>query len=258
MRRISVSELTTFADCRRKHSFRYNDQITLIGEQTDKMLAGTLVHQAVQQYVKLRDGRGIDEHVMSIAETMLETTGKTILVPATKKAIARAKSFPQHYLENPALISEYPVEWAAASDVTVWGIPDLVFQPQPDELEIWELKTTENSYKHPLDFLLYNPQHRYYAVMLKEQMPELLVSFKYIVLGPKGCNEQSFLFTDRSWELTKQEILGIIRELGSSVYPNFRSSCNWCEYRRVCEAMMLGQNVEAVKQQFYRRRERHG
>ena len=263
MVRVSVSELTTFAACRKKHSWRYEKKLEKAGEPDTKLVAGTAVHLAVQRAVAARDGRTIGEHLIDALQGLVDE-GRVTAGAATKTyplALKFAQKFPEAYLTSESLIAEYPIEWDTGllvgdEAVWLWGIPDLV-RLTDGGIELLELKTTSNAYKHPLDFILWNPQHRYYALMLQEADPTLLISVRYIVLGPKVPVEQEFLFTSRAAELTKREVYGIMGEkLKSGVsYPNYGSQCAWCDFKELCQAEIVGQSVESVVMQSYKERE---
>lgn len=242
IRRVSVSEITAWKDCRTKWSYRYETAIAK--PQNGAMLAsGSAVHGTIESVLR---GDTPAKHSAAKAEELLRAhfEGHHDLqrnvdryLPGVLRALSR---FPSWVWEEDWAV-ETPIDHNFG-DVEIWGIPDVV-RVGADDIVIGEFKSTSNSSKTPQDYLLFNPQHRYYAVLLREKY-NLPIYVRYAIAQTGrygGVNEAEWLMKERVLDTTKDEMLAAAREIGTlPIVPNYGVGCNYCDYKELCANTITG------------------
>ena len=157
---------------------------------------------------------------------------------------------------------EWVVEGEIEADVggyRIWGKPDF-YRVKDDEVEIMEVKSTSSD-QEPLNYLLWNPQHRQYAVILDRMYPGHAVFVTYIVLqtgkqkGPALV--RPWLMTPKVLAWTAYLMARTAGELATplAVVPNYSRACGFCDYNQLCTASVTGGDPEPLKVELFTRRE---
>lgn len=253
IKEIRVSELLSWKHCHRQHHFQYVEQL----EQLDRPInfaSGTAVHKTIEAIVRkevtLAASNGYAENYLReefVGRDNVEVLVKKYL-PGVINAISKA----------PNLINEG--EWHVeerierdCGDVVITGHPDM-YRIHDNTVDLVEIKTTDN---HPLDYLLFNPQHRYYGVMLSEMYPDCVVQFTYVCLPTQGKASQlhsPWVFTTAQIDAARREMVETIEEIGRDSKPNYTKGCSYCEYNEICMSMITGSSGEGVKMEKFARR----
>jgi len=145
--------------------------------------------------------------------------------------------------------------------VCTFGIPDLVAVKE-DSIVIGELKSTSNTSKMPLDYLLYNPQHRYYAVILRaihgDDRP-IYVRYGVAHTGKTGSSHSSeWLMKGAILDSAEEHMVAAAREIGElAIAPYYSWTCDYCDFSPLCKADITGsgRGKDEMKKELYVRRD---
>ncbi len=242
-KRVSVSEITAWKDCRKKWDYRY--QHAIAKPNNGALLAsGSAVHGTLEALMR---GEIDASMVPAKAETILREhfDGRHDLDDKVKRylpgALRALSRFPAWVYDEPWQV-EVPVEYKDRDDI-IWGIPD-THRIEDDAIIIGEFKSTSNTSKTPLDYLLFNPQHRYYAVMLRQQYPDRPIYVRYAVAqtGLRGSvQEAEWLMKDRILDDAEADMVAAAREIGTlPIVPSYGVGCNYCDFKELCTNRITG------------------
>lgn len=277
----SPSELVVGDDCLRKHEFSYNMRIKPIGlKRAPQLASGTSVHKSFELNSTLWSGQvpPLDDQLacgIECLEQEFESDDdggvKNVkkFSPGVKRAVERIPAWMWEatwHLEEDITGEFFRVGENFCTDcncgfcktkgetLKVHGRPDMyrVFEDEEGTpmVEIVDLKTTDND---PLQFLLWSPQLRMYAAMLRQQYPDHVIQYRYVCV-PTGVSAQvpycpAFIFTKKSEERTIHEMWDyrdkLVRDK-DQMRPRFNRSCTWCDYSPICTADILGGDMLSV------------
>lgn len=255
--RLSASELNAWRSCRLRHHYSYGEGLAL-PEKGPMLASGTAVHGAVEAVLK---GEIPYDLSAAKAEEILRDNlaGRDDLEVAVKKYLpgaVRALSRMPKWAIEPGWQVEELIEWTwPEHDITLFGFPDM-YRVEDDHIIIGELKSTSNTRKVPSDYFLFNPQHRYYAVVLSKLYPDKPIFVKYAVVhtgktGPR-LQQGEWLMKKRALAQAEQEILATAGEIGKlPVVPSYTNACGYCDFKPLCAAAITGGDPAPLKRELY-------
>lgn len=272
---VSVSELTTFQDCQRKHYFSYVRRLQRNSSGPSwQMASGNAVHYAIEQHCRNRAGeipdvKDLDALIFESLDADFKGNDTKIkkYTPGVRRALTKVPEWvwrEDWYLEHD-LELEFACEgYCDVVDKMTYGkehIPPFTLIGRPDAfhvgenfVELVDFKTTATN---PLVFMLFTPQLRYYALMLKAAYPDKLVRYQYMCLptqgvGPgPGCSP--IPFTKKALAATEAEVIDIVGRMGDDEFrnPHYGRHCDWCDMKELCQAVITGADWEGVAEEEY-------
>ena len=264
MKHVSVTEILAWRHCRQLWDYRYRRRLKS-QDVPPQLASGTSVHSTIQAVlggsVKREDMGAWAES--SFREQVLQRTDLDADVKKYLPGVQRALSkVPEWVWEGQWHVEEklthiFPVGVAKQSEdlLEVVGVPDL-YSYNDGLLTIVEFKTTDTD---PLEFLLWNPQHRYYAALLSYVYPGAVTVFRYVCL-PTGksvdmVDHMPYTLTKAALRQAEEEMLRGAVEVGEGdTVPNYSRACSFCEYKDIDTIRVQGGDYEeAIKEGFVRR-----
>lgn len=247
-KRISASELSAWRQCRLRHHYSYTEALDK-PERGVLLASGTAVHGAVEAVLT---GEIPYDLSAAKAEALMREAleGRDDIelmirkyLPGAVRALTR---MPQWVWDTNWRVEEL-IEWTwgeGEDAITLFGYPD-IYAVEDDRIIIGEFKSTSNTQKKPSDYFLFNPQHRYYAVVLSKLYPDLPIFVRYAVVhtGKTGPQKQEgeWLMSKRALAQAEEEILVTAREIGElEVVPNYTNACSWCPFQPLCAVSITG------------------
>lgn len=270
IRTVSVSELVTFMDCQRKHFLRYNARLSPNTESRSWQLAsGNAVHYVVEQHCRQSPGElPTKDDVDALIEECLSAefdgtsneSGQVLkYTPGVRRAVSKIPQWvweASWYIEHD-LVGHFGDEFVEKAELR--GRPDL-FHVGDNFVELVDIKTTAHK---PLEYMLWTPQLRYYAAMLKQLYPDKLVRYRYVCVptqGDKPPPETSpWPFKASALAEAESEILRCVSMMGEDEFrnPHYSRACDWCEYRDICKAVVTGADWKGLASEEYHERVPH-
>ena len=273
MKRVSMSQINSWMACRQGWSYRYKDMLTK-PEQAVYMASGKAIHGTMEAIIKKEipfslkheKAEQILRENLEWREDIDEQVAK--FFPGTQRALER---IPDWVWEEDWMV-EKEIEWTWTWEdmytekdvdeeaVTLFGIPDLVVK-KDDCILLAELKSTSNTSKIPLDYLLFNPQHRYYSVIIRKIYgDELPIYVRYgVVQTGKGGNSMTseWLMKTSILDLAEGHMVAAAREIGKlPIVPYYSGACGFCDYKELCIPDITGaKDKESVKGDLFVRRD---
>lgn len=279
-RRVSVTELIDWQDCHRKWAFRHDRRLEPI-ERPANLATGTVVHETIGAMLKMIDSGTSSDAAMAHGITFLakrslqrefyasdDAEAKVAkYLPGVQRALEKCPPWlltPGWSIEDTLGISIRLMKGGGLASIELVGRPDLYrLSDDGSVVDLVEVKTTDND---PLDYLLWNPQHRYYAAMLQVKYPKAVVRFRYLCLPTQGR------FKDHTpWLLTAQALANSMAVLQARCWswassspwtamlePNEAARCKWCDFKDVCASDITGGSMEAVLTDRFRSRAKAG
>lgn len=248
MRSITISELQDWGHCRTLWGFRHVQYLRPLNKAPN-MVSGSVVHAVINEVL----GGVSDRTTMELSafdHLMTEFNGDQELTDKYLAGVNNALSKVPEWVWGSTWHSEERLT-LDVHGTELRGRPDL-FSVSDDVLDIVEFKTTDND---PLDYLLFNPQTRYYAVMLNQVYPGRVIRLRYVCLptqGKKVIDHMPWVLTSRVLNAAKVELERAIQEIGQLVVrPNYGFWCKFCEFNGVCMAVLTGADPSSIiKEQF--------
>ena len=267
--RFSPSQLNAWQSCRFKWHMRY--ELGLMKPAERWMTAsGSAVHGVVEARLK---NEIKPMHSQAKAESILaehfvgfddQQEQVKRYLPGALRAISRLPDWIwQHDDWHVEEEIEYTWEgspetigsgkhFAATKPVTIFGKPDFWrFSDDGSHIQLLELKSTSSTKKRPREYLTFNPQHRYYALILSK-LYNLPVFVNYIVVRTGAKNTAAmesteFLINDRALLQAEDELLRVASEVGTlEIVPFYSGACPFCDFADVCEAAVGGADWQAI------------
>lgn len=292
MNHVSVSELLTLQRCKRAWHFAHQRRLEPL-ERPHMLASGSAVHATVARIAAGLAAGSSREHELEYAmDTFAEfalvrefelddyADAKVAkLLPGVKRAVAKLPAwfFKQGWQVEVPLSLIVPVRAPIAGvapytiEVEVRGRADLVggLDTVPvDDIILVEAKTTKHD---PLEYLLWNPQHRFYGLMLAEAHPQAVITFRYLCLPTdqtkKAPEHMPWVFTEVQMQAARSNLVRLVRDWmlyqreGGAAQamesPSESSACAWCDYAPLCTTILTGGDVQdVVKERFKVKRER--
>jgi predicted RecB family nuclease len=258
----SPSALMLADDCRLAHHFSYDRGLQLASKKRSPTLAsGTAVHYAVeqtcqnfpQQKPRPDDLEALGYECLCAEFAEDEDGGDSNVkkfLPGVKRALARIPEWvwSEFWLTE----REETVTLTRGDDVLeIHGRPDMyrvVNDGETPYIEIVDVKTTD---KDPLQYMLFSPQLRMYALMLRQRFPEHLIQYRYVCVPTKPGNAVSphsapFIFTARMLAQTVDECWQYAEKLIAPITARTSIRCDWCDFKNICIQRLMGNDYESV------------
>ena len=260
MTKYSPSQLETFTDCALKHKYRYGRKLRPIEEKIPPNLAsGRAVHTCIEWAFALTNpSKIVGETNLHRAALAIDLSDE-VVVKKYMPGVQRALSHIPDWVWEAKWHVEEGVSISLGQGNELGGRPDL-WRVVEDELQpyvqILDIKTTDHD---PLDYVLWSPQLRMYAMMLSATYPELPIEYQYLCV-PTSTKPAKIsaprIFTRRALALTSQQVYGTIRKVEQSdASPREGRHCAYCDYNIICRARITGADVEGTIKDFYAAKE---
>jgi hypothetical protein len=280
-RRVSPSGLVLHDDCSLAAHYRYDLRLSLQEPKANPtMSSGTAVHYAVEHFTLNYGGiLPTDDDLEALGRECLldefcndwDGPDKSVkkFLPGVLRALKRVPEWVwlgDWVSERHVEATFYPPEHDCASGdecltcgVTLHGYPD-IFRLRDDEgvptVEIVDVKTTETD---PLQYLLWTPQLRMYAAVLKQMHPNRIIIYRYLCvptgIGKPTPEPTTFIYTEDAHAETIKEILAYASTWGEPPRPRYSRRCSWCQYKSICMSRMTGANEEGIIRELYGQRD---
>lgn len=255
MRRLTVTEILDWIRCRQLWQYRHVEGLEPIDRDTN-MVSGWVVHRVIQDILgahadkellaSLRD-QFADQH---LHDQFGEDEDK---IRRYGPGVVRALSKVPNWVWTTKWHVEERLTMVVNGDTEVVGRPDLF--SVDETVDIVEFKTTETE---PLEFLLWNPQHQYYGLMLSEKYPDKVVRFRYVCLPTstkKYTEVLPWVFTKKQMDWARAELELVVSEVGRLAVARSRSrSCSFCDFDKVCTTALTGGQIGGMIEEYYKTR----
>lgn len=279
---ISLSELLTWNVCQRRHHLAYALNLRS-RERPPALGSGSAVHAAL---AILLSGDAPEKPSTSLMESVVrgclsdEFGGDETKYGRYVKGAINALSLVPDWVWERTWQVETPIDigriiigddtWLVHGRTDVWSITD-------EGVDLLDFKVSEAS---ALDLLLWSPQIRYYALGLQALHPYRAVWYKYLLLptqGKRAGDPFAWPFTQDAAVRTALDLGKLVGDyaayqhslLGATVPPPSswlwdmarpaydRSACGYCDFKKVCTAVITGADKDAVIKEEYHEIPRH-
>lgn len=257
----SVTELSEWLECRLmwyyKHSLRLRRRRQEAGVT---MGSGAAIHFGLQV---LLSGQGKEAAIVAATEHLRHGLGEE-KARKYEKGVGLALEGVPDYLTHLSVVQEDRLE-VKYDATSVIGKPDLYYLDD-DGLFIVEFKTTSSDEEERLDrYEMWNPQLRFYAVLLHDYLTQLgkpvpPIYTHHILLSTRGRPALGVptLMRNKALEEWRGLMVELANEVGrGTIMPHYSEmGCSWCDYGIVCLARLSGMDEEGVIEEKYERRKR--
>jgi hypothetical protein len=253
MRRVTVTELDQWQDCKSKWFYKYFHRYAPTkGESMGNRIYGTLAHKGAE--VRLLLGRDDYEPAVRLLADELGADEKAI-----QSALGAVRAIPQWVwqLDRPHVETE--IELEVDSNTTLVGHPDVWGFTGENEILVVDFKTTSESPKARMNKIYaHEVQLKRYASILYTLMqqghfgppiPNPIVGYQYIVVSYKGhCEVGGLNFLNQKIvDHVLSHAFTIAREIGTgSSIENYGPLCGWCEFWPICESALTGGDTDDI------------
>ncbi|MBI4127836.1 MAG: PD-(D/E)XK nuclease family protein, partial [Parcubacteria group bacterium] len=252
MKSVTVTELLDWVRCRQLWKYRHEMRLEPLEKDTN-MVSGSVVHSTIQEILSGNVDRKFLELFVhnKLCDEFVEDMDK---VRKFEPGVLRAlRQVPNWVWDTKGWHVEERITMVV-DGVEVVGRPDLfLVNEEEGTVDIVEFKTTETE---PLDFLLWNPQHQYYALMLGTQKyPSFVMRFRYVCLPTQGKYKEMmpWIFTIKQARMALNELMLLVGEMGrQGVVRNRSRSCSFCDFDKVCATYLTGGDVSSTLMEYYR------
>jgi len=260
----SPSELILADDCTLAHYYRYVEHLRPLTRKVGgPVLSGSAVAQVLETLLWEQRGTVISpEEVRATAAITLHALSGNDEVEVAKylPGVLRALTRVPDWLVAGNWHVEFDVQGVVEDDeiqVELHGRADQVlFIDDPVEdlhtIRLVDVKTTDHN---PMEYVLWTPQLRMYALCLSQMYPDRLVSYQYVCVPTGktsvGKTGPEVIFTPDMLAATYQEVLTYARTLDAPVKPRYARRCQWCTYKELCMTRIMGGNVDAAARTFF-------
>ena len=290
----SPSELVLADDCGRAHDFKYTQRLRLKQEKRGGTLAsGTVVHAVIETWCQDLGGTvpakaDLEMRALPLLEDEFRndwdgpTKNVKKFFPGVVRALGRVPTwvweekawnverdvdgfFGQECTTDWLHVINHGRGWSSNCElgpaVYLHGRPDM-WREVNDEAPTIQILDTKTTDYDPLDFLLWTPQNRWYAAMLAQEFPGRLIEYRYMCL-PTAVKDVAaphsppWLLTKAGAERAEEEILTYVSKLGGTD-PRYSRRCSWCDFSKICQAIITGADPAGITEELYEVRERHG
>lgn len=268
MKRISPSQIAAWRACRLKWWYSYGAKLAY-PEKSHFAASGIAIHESVEQVlggrIKLEEAPDYAYFVLQRELANSENPAKQAqrYQPGTARAIER---MPKDIFEYDDWVLEEMTEWEVPcvkhfhkkveeecdDCITFFGYPDFYRFNDDGDIDLMELKSTSNNQLGPLQFFLWNPQHRYYAVMLHKKYDKP-VDVTYIVTytsrdrAGEGSRVGKWHMTDKVLSMGETDLIRGGREIGSlDIYPHYSRACDFCDFSKACSTEVTGGDAASM------------
>jgi RecB family exonuclease len=237
--KLSVSSIKTFQDCPKKYWYGYIEKPPIEKKPWVHLELGSCLHAAlenfhlflIEQPLPQAEYAGLMKKCM---ESALKEFNKELLTPE----FSNMKSIMQSYLNSIKESGLPNVLWVEKPfEITIGnyflkGFIDRVDLVSPGVYKVVDYKTTKNpAYLDKFQLLVY-------AMILREELPDLEeISGSYVLLK-HDCKEKSWNFTAKELDLCKEQIV----KYGDLIFnekeweKKTSKLCDFCDYKELCQS----------------------
>ena len=272
--RVTPSELETFNDCQLKHHYRYVKRLELKEPSiSPNMVSGRVVHKMVEEAMQLPVGHRYEylvdtERIVPLLREEFGGKEENVkkYLPGVKRALEKVPGWMLDEVEE--WFSEVDVSAGfdhGDTNIVLVGRPDL-YRIDNNELcpfvEIIDVKTTEND---AVDYILWNPQIRLYALVLSEMYPNHIICYRYLCLPTSGKGAtmgSQHTFTPYAMGRAKDYMFNnavdirTLKTYGAKGVAREGMHCRFCDFNLICRTRVMGGDEEGVAGDLYQERER--
>lgn len=241
---LSPSKMSTFLKCPLSYYFQYLCDVER--KQTVATLAGTTVHSALEELMKLPQGERTPEACSEFTETAIAeaVVSKDFLAIEEEKrkgfeASVRRGSSRFFDMTDPNEVKvrstelRLEVEW---DDITLVGIIDL-FVDGPDGLEVWDHKNGRSPSERFQRQTLQGVQ--FYALMVREHLGEIPTHIRLLYLQDRLTITAEP--TQRSVSATEAKVRAVLDAMQRAhetddFRPKTSALCGNCDFQAHCPA----------------------
>jgi DNA helicase-2/ATP-dependent DNA helicase PcrA len=249
METYSHSKIETFENCKLRYKYRYIDKIVPDVPKSIEAHLGSAVHKALEElYMKVmqKEIPTVDMLIKWYSDEWELTFTKDILIVnksmALKDYFNRGVEFLINYylkhqpFKDNTIATEEKVEINLDEEKKLVGYIDrLVHNLEKNEIEIHDYKTSASTFaKQKIEN---GRQLALYALAMKEKFgKEKNISMVWHFLAHD--TKTVIPISNERLALIKKEVIELIDEIqNTKIFPPTKSFlCNWCEYRKMCEA----------------------
>ena len=235
--KLSVSSIKTYQDCPKKYWYGYIEKPPIEKKPWVHLEFGSCLHLALEKFHDFLMEQPLPSHeypglMKKCMEAAIKDFNQELLEPEYKNMQLIMQSYLNDIKTNGlphVLWVEKPFE-ITIGDFYLKGFIDRVDQTGPGAYKVVDYKTTKNpAYLDSFQLLVY-------AMVLKDELPDLeKISGSYTLLK-HDCKEKSWEFTMNDLEKCKEKILKyghlILREDTWQKKPS--KLCDFCDYKELC------------------------
>lgn len=283
-RHISLSELFTWNRCQRNHHLAYALNLRPL-ERPPALGSGSAIHAALAHFlVKLPGEKPRLTEMETVVRGCLhnEFGGDEGAYGKYVKGALNSLSLVPDWVWARAWQVETPLDiariiigddvWFVHGRTDIWSITD-------EGIDLLDFKVSE---ANPLDLMLWSPQIRYYALGLQALYPDRAVWYKYLLLptqGKRAGDPFAWPFTREAAEQTALDLTKLVVDYAAHqaaltplgvdmprpldwlwvmARPAYdRSVCGYCDFKKICTAVITGADRNAVMKEEYHGIPRH-
>lgn len=240
--RISISDLDTWQECQLR--YHYSRLWKPVSDDRN-MAIGAAVHRGIEVGILLGRERALEAAAAAL--------GDTDSLDALNQVQTALNGVPQEYWGKRAPQAELKLEWRAAPDLELVGVPDLWYV-DGDGIHVVEFKTTASDETSRLaTYERWSPQVERYGVLIRHVVAGvsgLPIWGRFVVLSRRGKHAYGHeaALTAQRLEAAENEMLAIARQIINSPIelPTWSYACERCPYATVDEVMRSGGDYSAV------------
>ena len=276
MATYSPSQLEAFNECELRYAYQYDTKLRLTKEDASQALAsGRALHEVVA-YVLTHDkqppndallARALYNAMESNPSQRLELSREPFEYNPKEtqwaKVVRYMKGVERAYSKIPPYLLE--LDWHVEETLevefegfTLKGRPDLWCELPtvygPNAIYIVDIKTTEND---PLEYVLWSPQLRVYAMMLQKMYPDRPILYTYLCCPTtvKQAPVVQHLFDETAQQRTMAYVVDMVSRIeardASAPHPREGKHCKFCDYAQMCKVRVTGGDEWGVAKQLY-------
>lgn len=275
MKTVSHSQINKWQRCRLAWSYRYQTRIEL-PTQSPPLTSGKAIHTALEEVlsgnIELEDLAPMAEAALRYElkgrdEDDIEKSLKKYL-PGVLRALSRVPEWVYAYddwrVEEELAFTyrcgghDRTLDNSCVDCFKFKGFADL-FRIADTHIELIDIKSSSKELS-PLNLMLFNPQHRYYAILLRHMYPGLPIFVRYLCVSTAAKTKKEFidhepwLMKNSVLDTAEQLMIDSAREVGElPIVPTYSGLCDWCDYKKICTATVAGLpgGENAVIEEYY-------
>lgn len=255
MRRVSVTELEVWQQCRLKWEYKYRRKLRPRPSATPSpLISGSAVHFGVEAGLAGQDAA-------ASALVALRRYGEETAAKYERGVLTALGGVPEWVWGVKLPQTEMKLEVVYGEEVTVVGKPDLWYLDD-EGIHVVEFKTSGTDERARLErYETWNPQPLRYLALLSRVLPLSYPTYsRHILLSTRGrhaVGEEELVSKERLVEV-EREMVEIACEVGMlPLSPHWLGGgCDWCEFRSVDEVRFKGKGAAAAIEQELEKEER--
>lgn len=268
--RISITELDTFQQCQQRHYYRHHQNLVLAdtGEEPEYRVVGQIVARAIELGAMLNAGeKDLRELLDSeYPEELVDRAWRAIgVVPEwvwqIKNPMAEDKLEVDYRLEAECVVGPGCLVCRA----TIVGKPDLWYSKPDMGVVVVEFKSSADPIskgKQKLEnYEKWGIQASRYAVLLRDSYDWMAgepIYRQHVFVSTRGYLLEGKELLVHNLDEVREEMLMLAGRMAEEREPvhTFGPLCNWCEYSRICQGWVTGQDTKSIMEGEYVQRVR--